>query len=96
MSREDLCNRLGIPLINDKSELKTIWRKLVLKYHPDRNKVPDAEKSFILIQKLFDELTKSFNESEEEYIGIRININPANTRYYENATTQTTFTWRYS
>ena len=94
MDKADLCNRLGIPLVKDKSELKAYWRKLVLKYHPDRNKAPDAEKAFITVQKLFEELAKSFDIPVMEYSNIRININPGT--FFGGSTTANSFTWTYS
>lgn len=44
--KKDYYEILGVPRNATKDEIKKAYRKLVLQYHPDRNKSPDAEEKF--------------------------------------------------
>ena len=46
MSKRDYYDILGVPRNAGKDQIKNEYRKLALKYHPDRNKAPDAEERF--------------------------------------------------
>jgi DnaJ-class molecular chaperone len=38
-------------------EIKSTYRKLSLKYHPDKNQSPEAAEKFIAVGKAYDTLT---------------------------------------
>jgi len=46
MSKRDYYDVLGVSRNSGKDEIKQAYRKLALKYHPDRNKTPEAEEKF--------------------------------------------------
>ena len=67
---------LGLDEHASEEEIKTAYRRLSKKYHPDVNRSPDAEKQFIRIKEAYEFLTAqegesqthfSWTEEEEEY-----------------------------
>jgi DnaJ-class molecular chaperone len=58
-------------------ELKTVYKKLALEYHPDRNKEPEAEKKFLEITYAYKMLTnpafRFFESKEEKILDVLIN-----------------------
>lgn len=54
MANKDYYETLGISRTATKDEIKSAYRKLAMKYHPDRNKEEGAEKKFMEIQEAYD------------------------------------------
>ncbi|MEO9365770.1 MULTISPECIES: J domain-containing protein [Candidatus Nitrosocaldus] len=52
-SKPDYYEVLGVSKNASKEEIKQAYRRLALKYHPDRNKSPDAEEKFKLISEAY-------------------------------------------
>jgi molecular chaperone DnaJ len=53
MAQRDYYDILGIPRDADKKTLKDAYHRLAMKWHPDRNKAPDAEDRFKEVAKAY-------------------------------------------
>jgi DnaJ-class molecular chaperone len=74
---------LGIPRDADKKTIKKAYRKLALKYHPDKNKAPDAEDKFKSISEAYEVLTDDkkrdiYNRFGEQGLKNGCNLNGQN------------------
>jgi len=54
---KDYYNILGVPKTSTEDEIKKAYRKLALKYHPDKNKSPNAEERFKQIAEAYEVLS---------------------------------------
>ena len=54
---KDYYKTLGVSRSATDDELKKAYRKLALKYHPDKNKSPEAEEKFKAIGEAYDVLS---------------------------------------
>ena len=59
LNREDACDILDIPYNFTEKELRTQYKKLALKYHPDRNKYHNNR--FLLIKEAYEFLSNDIN-----------------------------------
>lgn len=65
---KDYYKILGIPRTADENEIKKGYRKMALKYHPDKNKSPNAEDKFKEISEAYDVLSdKNKKEIYDKY-----------------------------
>ena len=46
---QDYYELLGVPRDATENQIKKAFRRLAIKYHPDKNKDPDAQKQFVKI-----------------------------------------------
>lgn len=61
----DYYSILGLDRNASNYEIKTAFRKLALKYHPDKNKSPDAHDKFVLINEAY--IILSDNIAKQKY-----------------------------
>lgn len=76
MVYKDYYKILGVSRDASKEEIKRAYRRLALKYHPDRNKSPDAEERFKEISEAYavlsdDEKRRQYDMLGHEGIGAR-------------------------
>lgn len=65
---KDYYKVLGIPRTANEGEIKKGYRKMALKYHPDKNKSPNAEEKFKEISEAYDVLSdKDKKEIYDKY-----------------------------
>ena len=65
MSKRDYYDILGVSKDASSAEIKKVYRKLALKYHPDRNKSPDAADKFKEISEAYAVLSDT--EKRKQY-----------------------------
>ncbi|MBK7957760.1 MAG: DnaJ domain-containing protein [Bacteroidetes bacterium] len=58
MNKEYCYTILGLPYDSDANAIKNAYRKMTLKYHPDKNNSADAQHKFIQISKAYEYLSK--------------------------------------
>jgi len=69
MTKRDYYEILNVPRNATKEEIKRAYRKLALKYHPDRNKSPDAEEKFKEISEAYAVLSDDEKRAQYDRFG---------------------------
>ena len=67
--KRDYYEILGVPRNATKEEIKRAYRKLALKYHPDRNKSPDAAEKFREISEAYAVLSDDEKRAQYDRFG---------------------------
>ena len=68
---------LGVPEDATKEQVKAVYRRLALRYHPDRNKNPAAQEKFKEISQAYAEACEALQNQElvtEEQPSVRIPV----------------------
>jgi molecular chaperone DnaJ len=69
LSKRDYYDILGVPRNATKEQIKDEYRRLALKYHPDRNKAPDAEAKFKEISEAYAVLSDDEKRGQYDRFG---------------------------
>ncbi|XP_072529929.1 dnaJ homolog subfamily B member 9 [Salminus brasiliensis] len=64
LAEEDYYEILGVPKDASERQIKKAFHKLAMKYHPDKNKSPDAEAKFREIAEAYETLSDSKRRQE--------------------------------
>ena len=65
LSKKDFYDILGVSKNSTEDEMKKAYRKLALKYHPDKNKTPGSQEVFRKVAQAYDCLSNQ--EKREKY-----------------------------
>ena len=68
-NKRDYYEVLNVPRTASTQEIKKAYRKLALKYHPDRNKAPDAEEKFKEISEAYAVLSDDEKRLQYDRLG---------------------------
>jgi len=67
--KEDYYKTLGVEKTASPKEIKRAFRKLALKYHPDKNKEKDAEEKFRKVAEAYSVLSDKKKKKEYDHFG---------------------------
>lgn len=97
--KKDFYEVLGVAKGASKDEIKSAYRKAALKYHPDRNKAPDAEEKFKEINEAYEVLSNDQKKSAYDQFGHAAfdpNSGPSGGRTYTQQNGPFNFTYTQS
>ncbi len=98
-TQRDYYEVLGVPKTSSQQEVKSAYRKLALKFHPDKNKEPDAEKKFKEINEAYQVLSDAQKRKTYDQYG-HAAFDPASgmggAGGFGGARQQGPFTWSYT
>lgn len=69
LAKKDYYDILGVPKDATERQIKKAFHKLAMKYHPDRNKSPDAEVKFREIAEAYETLSDDAKRREYDHFG---------------------------
>ncbi|XP_006642962.3 dnaJ homolog subfamily B member 9a [Lepisosteus oculatus] len=69
LAKKDYYNILGVPKDASERQIKKAFHKLAMKYHPDKNKSPDAETKFREIAEAYETLSDEKRRREYDQYG---------------------------
>ncbi|KAJ3615081.1 hypothetical protein NHX12_018649 [Muraenolepis orangiensis] len=69
LASQDFYHILGVPKDASERQIKKAFHKLAMKYHPDKNKSPDAESKFREIAEAYETLSDDKRRREYDQLG---------------------------
>lgn len=69
LAKKDYYDILGVPKDATERQIKKAFHKLAMKYHPDKNKSPDAEVKFREIAEAYETLSDDAKRTEYDHSG---------------------------
>lgn len=69
MAEQDFYKVLGVSKSATDAEIKSAYRKLAIKYHPDKNKTKEAEEKFKEVTKAYEVLSDSQKRQTYDQFG---------------------------
>ena len=97
-TKRDYYEVLGIDKKSSAKDIKSAYRKMALKYHPDKNKADDAEKKFKEINEAYQILSDGEKKKTYDQFG-HAAFDPASGmggNPFSGGSKQGPFTWNYS
>ncbi|KAM3865247.1 dnaJ homolog subfamily B member 9a [Diretmus argenteus] len=69
LAKKDYYDILGVPKDATERQIKKAFHKLAMKYHPDKNKSPDAEATFRDTAEAYETLSDEKRRREYDHVG---------------------------